>query len=114
MFEYQHSICYKCNTVVHKDSLEHADEYGDKCPNEITFLSLTPIASWGICNTASLNVFEFSKSGDAMLVAINDEKPQWYEIENCKDEEGGDEDGLSLGINFHGTSYLLNECMRCR
>ena len=103
--------------MVHKDSLEHTDEYGDKCPNEITFLSLTPIASWGICNTASLNVFEFSKSNDAMLVAINDEKPEWCEIDSFVDEDWEDkgcEDELNLGIDYHGTTYFTDECMRCR
>lgn len=117
MFEYQHVICPKCDAVVRRDSLQHVDEYGDECPIT-SFTSLEVIASWGICNTASLNVFKFSKSNDAMLVAINDGKPEWCEIENCKREDWEDriniENEWVLGINFHGTSYFIDECMRCR
>jgi len=90
MFQYSHVKCPKCDTTFHKDSPQHLDDYDDQCSNTTEFSSLSVIASWGICNTASLNVFEFSESNDEMLVAINDEKPEWYIIESLKDEDWKD------------------------
>ena len=114
MFEYQYVKCSKCDTIVHRNSLNHNDEYDDECLNT-TFSSLNVIASWGICNTASLNVFEFSKSNDAILVAINDNKPIWCEIDSFKDEYWKDkdlEDEYNQGIDYKGTIYFLDECVR--
>jgi hypothetical protein len=115
MFEYSYHVCPKCNTIVHKDSLHHEDEYGDECPNTVTFTKLEVIAYWGICNTASLNVFAFSESNDAMLVAINDNKPEWYEIDSFEDEDWKDkelDDILNPGIQYSKTVYFLDECMK--
>ena len=115
MFEYQHVKCPKCDTIIHKDSPQHIDEYENECPNITKFSPLNVIASWGICNIASLNVFEFSKSNDGILVAINDNKPIWCEIDSFEDEDWKDkelEDKYNQGIDFNGTIYFLDECMR--
>lgn len=72
------------------------------------------IAVWGISNVASLNVWEM-ESDERILVGINDDKPEWCEIEWRIDPESDDEfnDGMS-GIDFHGTFWRLDECMRIR
>jgi hypothetical protein len=67
----------------------------------------TPIAVWSMTNTASLNVWEMHND-EAMFVGINDDKPEWFEIEYQETEEGE----LSACIDFHGTYHWLNECMR--
>ena len=59
------------------------------------------IASWGICNTASLNVYDIGE--DDLLVGINNNRPERKEIEY--DQEG------EPYIDFGG-HYYLNECMR--
>lgn len=47
MFEYQHVKCPKCDTIIHKDSPQHIDEYENECPNITKFSPLNVIASWG-------------------------------------------------------------------
>lgn len=59
------------------------------------------IASWGICNTASLNVYEVND--DHVLVGINNNEPELVDIEY--DPEG------RPYIDWGG-EYYLDECMR--
>lgn len=59
------------------------------------------IASWGICNTASLNVYEIEE--DVLLVGINNNRPEKREIQY--DLEG------RPYIDWGG-EYYLDECMR--
>ena len=70
------------------------------------------IACWGICNTASLNVYEIEYGlNDRMLVGINDDEPEWFPIEYRMAEEY-ELDWSVPGIDFHGSFYRLDECMR--
>lgn len=73
---------------------------------------LNVVASWGLCNTASLNVFKIENGiNDKMLVAINDHKPEWCVIDSYFDpdiEEG--EDSFHLGIKYNDSIYFLDEC----
>jgi hypothetical protein len=72
------------------------------------------IACWGISNVASLNVWEM-RSDEAMLVGINDDEPEWCEIEFIPNEESLSDDYETVNvINFHGNIYRLDECMRVR
>jgi hypothetical protein len=83
-----------------------------KCENYEEPEEKQVIASWVIANTASLNVWDM-KSDEAMFVGINDDEPEWFEIEYRFDEENID-DGHVAGIDFHGTFYRLDHCMRAR
>ncbi|OME54009.1 hypothetical protein BSK59_15625 [Paenibacillus odorifer] len=70
------------------------------------------IACWGISNVASLNVWEM-QSDESMLVGINDDEPEWIEIEWRIDPESDDEENNSMaGIDYHGSFYRLDDCMR--
>jgi len=103
MFQYSHIYDLIQKTCIPKNDIKKGNQYEE----------LKVIASWCICNTASLNVFKFED--DRVLVAINDNKPEWYEIENCRDEDWEDknlEDEWNLGINFNGSVYFLDECMK--
>lgn len=74
---------------------------------------LEVIASWGICNTASLNVFKIEDS--RVLIGINDQQPEWYDIDSYVDEDWEDkdlEDEYNLGVEYGGSVYFLDECMR--
>lgn len=62
------------------------------------------IAVWGICNTASLNVYEI-ENGDTMLVGINDSEPEWVDIHlDTEDNQ------YYYYILYGGTRYRLDHC----
>lgn len=68
------------------------------------------IGSWGICNTASLNVYSIEHGIEVrLLVAINNGKKEWCVVEDyvCT---GTDES--RSGIDYHGTVYYLDECIK--
>ncbi len=63
------------------------------------------IASWGLTNVASLNVYEFRYSiEDTMLVGINDQEPEEVVVEF-------NHYGRAY-IVFGGEKYYLDECIR--
>lgn len=64
------------------------------------------IAVWGICNTASLNVYEVDE-GEAMLVGINDSEPEWVKIKLATPDNQ-----YYYYIMYGDVEYKLNECMR--
>jgi hypothetical protein len=82
------------------------------------------IAVWGMTNTSSVNVWEMSQGNDGMLVGINDDEPEWCEIEYkllseideiapediVLDDEGF-EDSVAC-IRFNGMWLRLDECMK--
>jgi hypothetical protein len=109
MFEYSHVVCSYCDKVFEKKEVDLRS-----CPECGHALEkLTVIASWGICNTASLNVFKIVDASDTkMLVAINDHKPEWCTVEHTVDPERDEEEDLVSAIQFHGDYYFLDECMK--
>jgi len=107
MFEYFHNVCKDCGQVFEKISGEYREECTE-CQGKTEKLNV--IASWGLCNTASLNVFKIEEGIDSkVLVAINDQRPEWCVVEELENDEGDD---MKSGIDFHGTSYFFDECMR--
>jgi hypothetical protein len=66
-----------------------------------------PIAGWVISNTGSLLVWDMHND-ESMLVGINDDTPEWCEIQHAID---GDEEVYSY-IDFHGSEWRLDGCMR--
>lgn len=80
---------------------------------------LEVIASWGICNTASLNVYKVEE--ERMLVGINYTKPEWIAIDNFYVEGDNDlydhtldnqENKYKAGIKLGECVYFLDECTR--
>lgn len=75
-----------------------------------------PIAAWVLCNTASLNVWEFSNCNEGMLVGVNNDVPEWCEIEYMSPEEIDadllEENSLIACIRFNGTWNRLDECIK--
>lgn len=70
------------------------------------------IASWVIANTASLNVYLTHDSNVeyVMYVGINEDIPKLVTVLSEPSEEN-DED-IQNYINFHGSKYYLNECLK--
>lgn len=61
------------------------------------------IASHGLCNNASLNIFEAEE--ERVLVAINNNRPTWYKLYvNTK----------GVYFNFGGSRYYLSEFIRLK
>ena len=60
------------------------------------------IACWEICNTASLNVYSINE--EEVVAGINNQEPETFEV--LTDDDG------EFYIDFHGSHYYLNECMR--
>lgn len=48
------------------------------------------IGSYCICNTASINIYEIDNIEDRVLVGMNNNEPQWVNIDGILDEESGD------------------------
>lgn len=81
-----------------------------------------PVGYWTCTNTSSVNVWEFSPCNDGILVGINDDEPEWCEIqyktlneiEDVSEMEIDDniEDELIACIRFNGTWFRLDECMK--
>lgn len=63
------------------------------------------IGSYCICNTASINVYEFDIGGvdERVLVGINDEEPEWVDIVGVFDN---DNDEYIQGFNFKGFGFI--------
>jgi len=109
MFEYSHNVCKDCGQVFERISGKFREECTE-CGGKTEKLEV--IASWGICNTASLNVFKIEYGiNDRMLVAINDNRPEWYDITDVTELESNE---TQLGISYHGAIYPLDECMIVR
>ena len=121
MFKYSHCVCSDndCGEVF-KDV-----EVCTKCREKTEELKV--IASWGICNTASLNVFKINEGiVTTMLVAINNIKPQWCSVEEFVDHDfcGLDycekdncdmsycEGNNRSGIKYVSSIYYLDECIK--
>lgn len=105
MFEYSHLVCKDCGKVFLRFLLKSSK----KCTCKGSLEELKVVGSWGISNVASLNVFKIED--DKILVAVNDLKPDWYEIRNW------DVDDLYNGENyivFGGEPYYLSECISVR
>lgn len=64
-------------------------------------MSVEVIASHGICNNASLNIFEAEE--ERVLVAINNNRPNWYKLYTT--DKG-------VYFNFRGIRYYLSEFIR--
>lgn len=105
MFSYSCVYDPREERCVHRYNIQDGKEYEE----------LKVIASWGICNTASLNVFKIDNINNRILVAINDQNPEWYSIDDYVDEDWENkelEDDLNLGIKYGNTIYFLDECMK--
>lgn len=70
-----------------------------------------PIAVWVISNTASLNVWEHDENADSLLVGVNNDEPEWVKIDHQVDPDSEEFDTVTF-IDFHGTVWRLDECMR--
>lgn len=74
-------------------------------------MSREVIASWGISNTASLNVYSIEHGiDDVLIVGINDDEPE--EVKVLYTTSIDEEDESLPYIEFHGNHYFLNECIR--
>jgi hypothetical protein len=100
---------------LHKDDLVHNDEYDNECLDFSTS-QLEVIASIGLSNTSSLNIFDIEYSiNNRLLCAVNDNKPQWLEIGDYEDDawhDKGLEDSLNAGVEYNGTVYFIDEMIR--
>lgn len=118
MFEYTHAVCKDCGKVMkHKVTRRVNKEYGgvyvyeyfklkcQSCKGDLEKLEV--IASWGICNTASLNVFKMEPYAysERLLIAINDMRPKWHEMLHEMNSE-------ETYIMYGKTKYYLSECMK--
>lgn len=66
------------------------------------------IASYCLCNTASINIYEIDTVEDRVLAGFNDEEPEWFLIETIVD---GQDSIQGFTPNF--TDFIpFNECMR--
>ena len=106
MFEYSHNVCKDCGKVFEKISGKFRDTCTE-CGGETEKLKV--IASWCICNTASLNVFKIEYGiNDKMLVAVNDDRPEWFNVIEVENLESGE---IKTGIEYYGAFYSLDECI---
>lgn len=62
------------------------------------------IAAYCLCNTASVNIYDIDYTEDKVLAGINDQEPEWCQI----DYNDEDEDIFRLGE----LEVPLNQCMR--
>lgn len=100
-YTYRYDLNKKC------DSRAEAEEYIAKLRKDA---NKKVIAVWGISNVASLNVWEMN-ADEAMLIGVNDDEPEWVEIEHRADEEDPEGDFVA-GVEFHGSFWRLDQCMR--
>jgi len=69
------------------------------------------IASYCLCNTASINIYEIDYSIETMvLVGYNDDEPEWVEA-HMRYEDDNDTEG-TYGFMFMDMFIPFNECMR--
>lgn len=62
------------------------------------------IASYGLCNTASVNVYDVRYGiEDEVLAGINDQEPEWCQIDYNEDE---------CVFRLGELEVPLNECIR--
>lgn len=63
------------------------------------------IGSYGICNSASLNIYEVVNDiDDYVMAGFNNDKPRKYKVYYT---------GKGSYFNYKGSRYYLNEFMRC-
>lgn len=43
-------------------------------------MSIKPIGAYGICNAASIFIFELDQDNDKILIGLNDKKPYWTDL----------------------------------
>lgn len=69
------------------------------------------IASYCLCNTVSVNIYEIDYSIETMvLVGYNDDEPEWVEA-HMRYEDDDDTEG-TYGFMFNDMFIPFNECMR--
>ena len=62
---------------------------------------MTVIASYPLCNTTSINIYDVDHLEDKVLAGINDHEPEWCPIDYC---EGT--------FQFADLNIPFAECMR--
>ncbi len=69
------------------------------------------IASYCLCNTVSVNIYEIDYSIETMvLVGYNDDEPEWVEA-HMRYEDDDDTEG-TYGFIFNDMFIPFSECMR--
>ena len=63
--------------------------------------NLKVIASYGLFNALSLNLYDIDHHEDRVLVGFNDDEPTWCDI-----------DDTGYGFDYGGTNYDLSSFMR--
>lgn len=61
------------------------------------------IGALGLCNTASINIYEINDYEEKVLAGLNNQKPRWYKLYCTR---------KGLYFNFGGNRYYLHEFMR--
>ena len=116
-FGYSHVVCTDCDEVFSYADFSSLEVHKEECGGEIEFLEV--IASWGISNSASYNVFKLEDG--RMLVGCNDFKPEWLAIDEFYVD--GDNDLLDTtldnterecksGVKIGESVWFLDECMK--
>lgn len=59
-----------------------------------------PIGVYGLTNTCGLAVYEFDHVEDRVLVGVNDQEPEWYDMTFEENEVGTILEGFKYGELF--------------
>ena len=72
------------------------------------------IASYCLCSTVSINIYDIEYGiTDRVLAGMNDEEPEWFDIDNGSDGMIDSETGEDIsGFWFHDDFIPFNGCMR--
>ena len=76
-------------------------------------MALNAIASYCICHTASINIYEIDYGTDGRVLAgLNDREPEWCTIHCHVGENEQDTDDGRMYFLYGEYKVFLDECMR--
>lgn len=67
------------------------------------------VGAYPICNTASLNIYEYDDANGRVLAGINNNRPYWYRICVVYSLNTGETD---FGFNFSGDFISFSSVLR--